>query len=367
MSARQNIVVIGSGGGGLPMIQSLQKQINPATHQLVVVEKRDYYAHWPSLIRASVTSTGTLEENGLIPYDRAFDSSVRFVHSDVTGITATTVTTETETIPYEQLVLATGSIWNGALALPDTRSAAIEHLRSFRKSLEAARNVLVVGGGAVGLEYVGELRHFMPNKKVTVVHGGNELMNRTYPPKFRKALFSAITKMGVQVILGDKISPTVVPEGGIVTTEKGQQIEADLVINATGGRPNTSIVRSLDPSVLTATGTVQVTPELRVKLASGAQNVWAMGDIIEWPEQKMVFKASTGHAPLIAKNIAASLKGGKVSQYGGRPEMIMVTLGPKGGRGSAPFFGGMVLGDWMVSKGKAAELFVSKTRKALGY
>jgi NADH dehydrogenase FAD-containing subunit len=72
----------------------------------------------------------------------------------------------------------------------------------------------------------------MPNKKVTVIHGGDQLMNKTYPVKFRKALFNAITKMGVQVILGDKISPTVVPEGGFVTTEKGQQIEADLVVSS---------------------------------------------------------------------------------------------------------------------------------------
>ncbi|QRW05750.1 apoptosis-inducing factor A [Ceratobasidium sp. AG-Ba] len=367
MSDRKNIVVVGSGGGGVPMIQSLQKQINPATHQIVVVEKRDFYAHWPSLIRASVTATGSLEENGLVPYDRAFDSSVRLVHANVTEITATTVVTETQTIAYDQLVLATGSIWNGALALPDTRSQAIEHIRSFRSSLEAVQNVLVVGGGAVGVEYVGELRHFMPDKKITLVHGGNELMNKTYPVKYRKALYNAVTKLGVHVILDDKISPTTAPEGGIVTTEKGQQIEADIVINATGGRPNTSIVRTLDPSALTATGTVQVTPELRVQLASGAQNVWAMGDIIEWPEQKMVMKASMGHAPLIAKNIAAVIKGGKVSQYSSQPEMIMVTLGPKGGRGSAPFFGGMVLGDWMVSKVKSGNLFVSKTRKNLGY
>lgn len=353
------------------MIQALQKQLNPATHQIVVIEQRDYYAHWPSLIRASVTSEGSLEENGLIPFDRAFDASVRVVHSAITDITATEVSTMTEvkseSVPYDQLILATGSIWNGALALPDTRSEAIEHIRAFRRNLESAQHVLIIGGGAVGLEYVGELRHFMPGKSITLVHGGTELMNKTYPSKFRKALLSAVTKNGVEVVLGDKIAPTVVPEGGYVTTENGKRIQADVVINATGGRPNTSIVRTLDPAALTATGTIQVTPELRVRLASGAQNVWAIGDIIEWPEQKMVFKASMGHAPLVAKNVAASVKGLKTTPYGGKPEMIMVTLGPKGGRGSAPFFGGIVLGDWMVSKAKSADLFVTKARKSLGY
>jgi hypothetical protein len=47
------------------------------------------------------------------------------------------------------------------------------------------------------------------------------------------------------------------------------------------------VVSTLDDSVVTASGTVLVTPELNVKLASGARNVWAVGDIIDWPEQKV--------------------------------------------------------------------------------
>lgn len=45
--------------------------------------------------------------------------------------------------------------------------------------------------------------------------------------------------------------------------------------------------------------------------------------------------------------------------------MIVVTLGPKGGRGQAPL--GIVLGDWMASKAKSAELFVTPMRAILGY
>lgn len=57
-----------SGGGGIGLVQALQKQLNPTTHQIgtalhfllyekfpnnlriVLIEKRDYYAHWPALI-----------------------------------------------------------------------------------------------------------------------------------------------------------------------------------------------------------------------------------------------------------------------------------------------------------------------------
>ncbi|CAE6451270.1 unnamed protein product [Rhizoctonia solani] len=363
----KNIVVIGAGGGGVPLIQTLQKRLNGQTHLLVVIEQRDYYAHWPSLIRASVTDEGSFAEKGLVPYNRAFDPLVNIVNSEVKEITPTAVITEGGSIPYEHLIIATGSIWNGALSLPPARVDAIEHLRAFRTKLQAARNILIVGGGAVGVEYAGELRYFMPDKKITIIHGAPMIINATYPPKFRKSVYNALVKLGVDIILGDKISPEAIPQEGVVTTESGKRIQADLVINATGGRPNTTCLHSLDPSALTTRGTVQVTPELRVKLTSGAQNVWAIGDIIEWAEQKMYLKAATGHAPLVAKNVLAAINGSKPAQYKGKPELIMVTLGLKGGRGFAPFMGSMIMGDWMVTKGKSTDLFVPTIRKTLGY
>jgi NADPH-dependent 2,4-dienoyl-CoA reductase/sulfur reductase-like enzyme len=102
--------------------------------------------------RAAVTSDGSIEQTGLIPFDRAFDPSVRLVHSSAKQITSTHVVTDSgDRIPYAHLVLATGSLWNGALALPDSRVQAMEHLRAFRKQLEGAKNVVVLGGGAVGI------------------------------------------------------------------------------------------------------------------------------------------------------------------------------------------------------------------------
>lgn len=81
----------------------------------------------------------------------------------------------------------------------------------------------------------------------------------------------------------------------------------------------------------------------------------------------MVFKASSGHAPVVAKNILASIQGGKMTTYTGKPEMLMVTLGPAGGRGFMPFLGGFVLGDWVTSKMKSGSLFIDKARGMLNY
>lgn len=134
---------------------------------------------------------------------------------------------------------------------------------------------------------------------------------------------------------------------------------------------------------MTSKGTVLVTPELRVKLASGSQNVWAIGDIIEWPEQKVGFqsgsdsavvlteptqmyaKVSYRHAPLMARNIIAAVKGKKPAPYAGMAEMILVTVGPQGGRGQFPW--GLMPGDWIVKRLKSADLFITPMRETLGY
>jgi hypothetical protein len=65
-----------------------------------------------------------------------------------------------------------------------------------------------------------------------------------------------------------------------------------LCTNLTSNGISADVVGTLDPSAVTKNGTVLVTPELRVKLSSGAQNVWAIGDIIEWPEQKVWYMLS---------------------------------------------------------------------------
>lgn len=61
--------------------------------------------------------------------------------------------------------------------------------------------------------------------------------------------------------------------------------------------------------------------------------IFAVGDIIDWEEQKQAAKAN-GHAPVVVANIADLLAGRSVrKEYGGFPEMIMITNGKVGGLG----------------------------------
>lgn len=145
-------------------------------------------------------------------------------------------------------------------------------------------------------------------------------------------------------------------------------------------------MKSLDPTVLTPTGAVKVLPTLRVPLANGSTNVFALGDIIDTTQQKTISKVPA-QAEVVAANILAATKGGLgAKQYNGYmggclqrvpqsllsadthalvSEVMLVTLGPTGGRSWLPILWGLILGDFMTRMLKSKTLFVYPARDRL--
>jgi hypothetical protein len=101
----------------------------------------------------TVSVLGQLEDNALIPYDRLFTRpSLSIIYrARAIGITAAEVITDREPVPYEFLVLATGSTWEGPLNLPPAKVDAAETVLVQRAQYRSSRSVLIEGGGAVGI------------------------------------------------------------------------------------------------------------------------------------------------------------------------------------------------------------------------
>jgi len=84
------------------------------------------------------------------------------------------------------------------------------------------------------------------------------------------------------------------------------------------------IVESLGQDVVTERKYVKVLPTLQLP---SHQSIFALGDIMDWKEQKQFFKTS-GHSSTITANILSILGGSKpAKQYKTGPEMILVTNG----------------------------------------
>ncbi|KAF9518256.1 hypothetical protein BS47DRAFT_1375404 [Hydnum rufescens UP504] len=355
--AKTEIVVIG-GGTGAGMVHDLLPGIDPTRHNVTLINPYPYSLYLPMAARIVVTADGTLEKTGLLPFDTLI--------SRVTRVADGVVDLENgEVVKYDYLVVATGCSWEGPIDFPDSDALVKEHISLWRKKFASASSVVIIGGGSAGIELASEIKHYHPDTKVTIVHSPNMLVNDTYPKRFRKSLEARVRKFGVDLLLGDRLE--VPPEGQRkATTSNGVTLEADLFISCRGTRPNTSILKSLDSSILTSSGHVKVLPTLQVPLQNGKTNVFAMGDIIEWKEQRQYAKAMK-HKSIVAKNIIAALNGWNPPvRYKGSEELLAVSIGPNAGRIWVPRLWGMTMGDFVSKRMKSATLAIHVGRKGMG-
>jgi assimilatory nitrate reductase electron transfer subunit len=109
--------------------------------------------------------------------------------------------------------------------------------RQILAAAEHAGEVVVLGGGLLGLEAARALAH--RGLAVTVVHARGHLMERQLDLDASRILVRALAEIGVSVRL-DAVTSEVVGEDRVrgVRLEDGTEIPADLLVIACGVRPN---------------------------------------------------------------------------------------------------------------------------------
>lgn len=159
-AGRKNIVVVGGGAGGATAARSISAKLDASKFKLIVINPRPYSILYPATARLVVSDAEPLEDKVFVPFDKLFHNGKgTFLQGKVTAIEKTgpgapgghVVLESGEQVPFEVLVLAPGSIWAGPLAFPDDTTEVSAFIAKGRAALKAAKNVILVGGGAVGI------------------------------------------------------------------------------------------------------------------------------------------------------------------------------------------------------------------------
>lgn len=154
------------------------------------------------------------------------------------------------TLPYTRLVLATGS-QPIRLDAPGMGLAGVMTFRDLADvtAMEAAvarhRNVVVIGGGLLGLEAAYGLAKAGAN--VSVVHLMDRLMERQLDARAAAMLKHEVEGRGIAVHLNAQTT-AIRGRGRVeaVTLEDGRNLAADLVVVAAGIRPSVDLARTAD-------------------------------------------------------------------------------------------------------------------------
>ncbi|HEY6457778.1 MAG TPA: nitrite reductase small subunit NirD [Steroidobacteraceae bacterium] len=151
-------------------------------------------------------------------------------------------------VGYDRLLIATGSV-PVLLPVPGRDLPGVLTFRDLQDvdgmlaGARASRRAVVIGGGLLGLEAATGLRR--RGMEVTVVHIGEYLMNQQLDAHAGELLRKELEGQGLKFWLSAR---TVSIHGSVQVTgvqlADGRELPADLVVMATGVRPNTELARA---------------------------------------------------------------------------------------------------------------------------
>jgi len=213
-------------------------------------------------------------------------------------------------IPYDALVLAVGAR-NRTLPVDGAELDGVLFLRTLDESreiktrLQDARDVVVVGGGFIGLELAAVARSL--GKTVTVIEAQARLMPRVVAPVISEFYDRLHGGRGVNVLCGSTVTE-IVGDGRkvrAVTTARGRTFPADLVLVGIGVIPNVELAQGAG---LRVGNGISVDDRLR----TSDDAIYAIGDCAEHPNTYAggrIRLESVQNACDQARSVAASIIG----------------------------------------------------------
>ncbi|XP_006823634.1 ferroptosis suppressor protein 1-like [Saccoglossus kowalevskii] len=357
-----HVVIVGGGFAGARLAHNLKGKC-----KFTLIDGRDGMHYAVASLRASVESG--FAEHIFIPYTDIVEKD-SFKKGTVTGIDPENKIVKMENgeeIIYTHLVISTGTSvpFPGKLPLDVDMSEGKEIYAKLVQEIEKSNNIVIIGGGAVGVEMATEIAEDHPKKQVTVIHSKQVLVSDAFSNKFHKETRRQLDALGVKLILGEKVENMddlpdhFMEEKFKVTTNKGNEIEANLIIKCTGTKVNTSAYAESLGGSMDEIGQLKVNDFFEVE---GQNQIFAIGDCCNTNETKMAFRAGF-HADLIVQNFIQESKGNKKHPYKPKGPIMILSLGRNGGVFQINSFN---FGSFAARKLKSKDMMVNKYYKDLG-
>ncbi|CDM29944.1 hypothetical protein DTO013E5_8344 [Penicillium roqueforti] len=343
----RNIIVVGGSFVGRMTAQELAS-IVPSTHRVLLTEPHSHFHHLFTFPRFAIVPGQ--EHKAFIPYSGIFKASPNpsnhgVVQARVLSVKPNHIELDREwhgskELPFDYVVLATGTRLSKPAAMDDDdKASSVEYLQKHQASVKRSKSILIVGGGAVGVQMATDLKEYYPDKEVTVVQSRPQVM-----PNFHFGLHHLIKRrfdeLGIRLITGSRVivPPSGFPNDGStfdVHLTNGNTESTQFVVLATGQTPNNQLVADLKSSrpdsesvINPENGFIRVRPTMQF-LDEEYSNMFAVGDIADTGAQKAARPGSI-QAAVVAKNILALIEGRAAENtFVKGPGAIHLTLGMK--------------------------------------
>ena len=284
---KHRIIVVGNGMVGHRYLEELVDKADLSQYEVTVfgaepreaydrVHLSSYFSHHTAA-ELSLVKPGFYEKHGI----------KLFLNEAVKLIDRTQQVIETnkgQTLPYDTLVLATGSYpW-----VPNIAGSAhhecfvyrtIEDLKAIREAAKQAKNGVVVGGGLLGLEAAGALKAL--GLETHVIEFAPVLMAEQLDRQGGEMLRRKIEGMGVTVHTSKNTREIAHYQGKEghhqMRFADGSVLDVDLVVFSTGIRPQDTLARYCDLPIAERGGV-----EINDHCVTADEHIYAIGECAAW-------------------------------------------------------------------------------------
>ena len=243
------IVIVGGGQAAGQACASLRQEGYEGALTLVSEEPRPPYQR-PPLSKQYLSGEQGIERVSLRPEKFYEDNNVELV----LGVAVTQLDCDGREVKlaggrslgYDKLVLATGSRVRRLDGLPGADLGGIHYLRTIedadgiRQGLSAAKNVVIVGGGYIGLEVASVAAE--ANASVTLLEAESRILARVATEQLSEFFAGVHTDRGVTIRTSASVTGFS-GQGAVsgVTLASGDEVPADLVVIGVGIVPNVEL------------------------------------------------------------------------------------------------------------------------------
>ena len=270
-------LVVGSSHAALEAVTAIR--MHDAEGSLTLLTRDPHLPYSPTVLPYVVS--GRSAPDGIFLRDEKFFADQRVALKRGTTLKAlhaernTAELADGSEIAYEKILLATGA--SPAIPpIPGIEQVAYHVLRTLddatklNAAMKASKQAVVMGAGLVGMHAAENL--VKAGARVTIVEMAKQLTDGYFDATAAALIEKAFTDNGATILTGSrvvKLAPSAA--GAILTLENGTSLDADLLLVATGVRPNMDYLAGSrvehDRGILVG-DTMQTSVE----------NVWSAGD-----------------------------------------------------------------------------------------
>jgi 3-phenylpropionate/trans-cinnamate dioxygenase ferredoxin reductase component len=244
----KNIVIIGGGPAGVWAAIEAKRRDGAADVTLLTDEACEPYEK-PPLSKAVLLGKANPEDapiagkGGLAAHDVTLKTSAKCQAIDRA---ARVVVTDNGALPYDTLVIATGSLMREVALLPPgmprvyyLRTQA--HARALKAALAGCKKLVVIGAGLIGLEVAASATEL--GIKTTVIEFAPRILVRMCDEETGLYVLVEHQRRGVDIRLDTSVTKVLPQSSGHIAlvTSAGDTIAADLVVVGAGVKPDEAL------------------------------------------------------------------------------------------------------------------------------